>query len=67
MHTDPPWTLQDEKKLKCHESKHITPISAKERSMLRKAYKDKKLIFSKHSFGDKCLSAKVPEYNPQRL
>ena len=33
MHTDPLWTLQEEMKLKCCESKHITPISAKEKSM----------------------------------
>lgn len=53
MHTDPAWAFQEE--MKCCESKHITPISAKERSMLRKAYKEEKVIFSKHSFGDKCL------------
>lgn len=69
IHTDPPSTLQEEMKLKCCVSKHTTPISAKERSLLRKVYKDEKVIFSKHSFGGKCLSAKLLEcvHNPQHL
>lgn len=54
-------------KLKCYEPKHVTPISAKGRSMLRKACKDEKVIFSKHIFGDKSLSAGLLEYNPQHL